>query len=113
MHPSSIIPKTVGETGLHSVKGGRRMNDRNVAHLAPGHRLHWEEVEHTYVLLYPEGMVILDLLAGEVLRRCDGNTPVGEIIQALLHAHYPDLASRTSILEFIQAAQAKGWIYLT
>lgn len=112
MHPFSI-PETVGETGLHSVKRDRRASDRNVPHLAPGHRVHWEEAEHAYVLLYPEGMVTLDLLAGEVLRRCDGNTPVGEIIQTLLHVHYPDLASRASIMEFLRTALAKGWIYLT
>jgi pyrroloquinoline quinone biosynthesis protein D len=89
------------------------VSDHSVAHLAPGHRLHWEQAEHAYALLYPEGMITLDLLAGEVLRRCDGNIRVGEIVQTLLHAHYPDLASRSSILEFIQAAEAKGWIYLT
>jgi pyrroloquinoline quinone biosynthesis protein D len=46
-------------------------------------RLQWEEAQQAYVLLYPEGMVKLNLSAAEILKRCDGDHTKGCYAQPL------------------------------
>ena len=48
-----------------------------------GFRLQWEPAQNCHVLLYPEGMVKLNGSAGEIMKRCDGQRSVGEIITEL------------------------------
>ncbi len=58
---------------------------------------------------YPEGMVKLNTAAGEILKRCDGERTVGEIISELEEQFsVPDLAD--DVLEFFIEAHGKGWI---
>lgn len=78
-------------------------------HLARGHRLHWEETEHGYVLLYPEGMVTLDLWASEVLKRCDGSMTIDEIVKDI-KIYYPRVDMAHDVLEFFLDANTAGWI---
>ncbi len=86
-----------------------RIPSDTLVHLVPGHRLHWESAEYAYVLLYPDGMVMLDQCAVEVLHRCDGSMTVEDIIGDITR-HYPGVDIRLRILEFITAAENKGWI---
>lgn len=51
-----------------------------IPELAEGLRICWEEEEQAYVLLYPEGMVVLNHSVGDLLQRCDGYLTVEEII---------------------------------
>ena len=51
-------------------------------HIGRGLRLQWEPVQGAHVLLYPEGMVKLNQSAGEIMRRCDGERMITEIIAA-------------------------------
>jgi len=46
-------------------------------------RLQWEEAQQSHVLLYPEGMVKLNTSAAEILKCCDGKTPVEQIVSDL------------------------------
>ena len=46
-------------------------------------RLQWEEAQQCHVLLYPEGMVKLNGSAAEILKCCDGKTPVDQIVSDL------------------------------
>ncbi len=79
--------------------------------IAPGHRMQWEEVQQSWVILYPEGMVQLNDSAAEVLRRCDGVTPLSAVIADLEAAHdEPDLSA--DVLELIDAALQQGWVCL-
>jgi pyrroloquinoline quinone biosynthesis protein D len=72
-------------------------------------RFQWEEAQECFVLLYPEGMVKLNSAAGEILKRCDGERTVGEIISELEEQFaVPDLAD--DVLEFFVEADGKGWI---
>ncbi len=72
-------------------------------------RFQWEEAQACFVLLYPEGMVKLNTAAGEILKRCDGERTVGEIISELEEQYsVPDLAD--DVLEFFIEAHGKGWI---
>jgi pyrroloquinoline quinone biosynthesis protein D len=61
------------------------------------------------VVLYPEGMVRLNDSAAEILRRCDGATPLSAVIADLEQAFgAPDLAD--DVLELVAAACADGWL---
>ena len=77
--------------------------------IAPGHRMQWEELQQSWVILYPEGMVQLNDSAAEALRRCDGKTPLSAVI-ADLEAAYdePDLSA--DVQELIDAALQQGWL---
>ena len=51
--------------------------------LAPGVRWQTDRATGEAVLLYPEGILILNETAREVVARCDGNTTLAEIVSAL------------------------------
>ena len=51
--------------------------------LAPGVRLQTDRATGEEVLLYPEGILILNETAHEIVARCDGKTTVAEIVVAL------------------------------
>ena len=81
----------------------------SVPSVAKRFRFQWEEAQSCFVLLYPEGMVKLNTAAGEILKRCDGQRTVGEIISELEEQFsVPDLAD--DVLEFFVEADGKGWI---
>lgn len=81
----------------------------SVPSVAKPFRFQWEEAQACFVLLYPEGMVKLNSAAGEILKRCDGERTVGDIISELeAQFSVPDLAD--DVLEFFVEAHGKGWI---
>lgn len=81
----------------------------SVPSVAKRFRFQWEEAQACFVLLYPEGMVKLNTAAGEILKRCDGERTVDEIIGELEEQFsVPDLAE--DVLEFFVEAHGKGWI---
>jgi pyrroloquinoline quinone biosynthesis protein D len=51
--------------------------------LAPGVRLQTDRATDDEVLLYPEGILILNETAREIVARCDGKTTIAEIVVAL------------------------------
>ena len=51
--------------------------------LAPGVRLKFDPARDSWVVLAPERVILPDDTALEVLRRCDGATSLGAIIDAL------------------------------
>lgn len=87
------------------------MLDKNsVVALKRGFRLQWEEVQQASVLLYPEGMVKLNDSAAEILKRCDGQKNVSEVI-ADLQSSFPDASDLSAdVLEFLIIAVQKVWI---
>ncbi|NQW84035.1 MAG: pyrroloquinoline quinone biosynthesis peptide chaperone PqqD [Alcaligenaceae bacterium] len=91
------------------------MNDPTPAQL-PEHprlnrlfRLQWEEVQQAYVLLYPEGMVRLNLSAAEILKRCDGEHTITQLITELEQA-FGESDLRDPILGMLRMAFEKDWI---
>ena len=74
-----------------------------------GIRLQWEEVQNSYVLLYPEGMVKLNTSAAEILKRCDGARSVDEIVVDLESA-FKRTGLQGEVEHFLQLARAQGWI---
>jgi pyrroloquinoline quinone biosynthesis protein D len=77
--------------------------------VAPLYRLQYEAAQQAWVLLYPEGMVKLNGPAGEVLRRCDGQRDVGQLV-ADLEAAYGRADLQGDVCEFLNDALARGWI---
>jgi pyrroloquinoline quinone biosynthesis protein D len=82
----------------------------DVYEIAPHHRFQWEDAQQSYVILFPEGMVKLHGGAGEVLKRVDGKSNVGEIVAELKTA-FPDADDiESDILGMFELAVGKLWL---
>ena len=78
--------------------------------LAHHHRFQWEEVQQSYVILFPEGMVKLHGGAGEILKRLDSKATVGDVV-ADLKVTFPDAENiESDILGMLELALGKGWL---
>jgi pyrroloquinoline quinone biosynthesis protein D len=77
--------------------------------LGHGFRLQWEPAQQAHVLLYPEGMVKLNGSAGEILRRCDGERTVAEIVTDLESA-FSTTGLTNDVLAFMTIALEKRWL---
>lgn len=72
-------------------------------------RMQWEEAQHCYVLLYPEGMVKLNESAAEILKRCDGRHTAPAIVAELEQA-FACGGLRDDVDDFLRAAGERGWL---
>lgn len=77
--------------------------------VAPLYRLQFEQAQDAWVLLYPEGMVRLNGPAAEILRRCDGQRCVDDIVGEL-EAVYAGTALRDDVHAFLAQARERGWL---
>jgi pyrroloquinoline quinone biosynthesis protein D len=73
------------------------------------YRMQWEEAQQCWVLLYPEGMVKLNAPAAEILKRCNGETPVRALV-ADVQATFGEADLRADVLDFLEQAHGRGWI---
>jgi pyrroloquinoline quinone biosynthesis protein D len=74
-------------------------------------RLQWEEVQQSWVLLYPEGMVKLNTSAGEILKRLDGEKTTQALITELETA-FEATGLQKEVLGFLDIAMKQGWVKL-
>ena len=74
-----------------------------------GFRLQWEEVQNAHVLLYPEGMIKLNGSAGEILKRCDGETTIADITADLERA-FAAASLYEDVMRFVVMAVDKKWL---
>lgn len=72
-------------------------------------RLQWEDAQQCHVLLYPEGMVKLNTSAAEILKCCDGKTPVDQIVSDL-EAKFGATGLRADIESLLTHASQHKWI---
>jgi pyrroloquinoline quinone biosynthesis protein D len=77
--------------------------------IALGHRLQWEETQNSWVLLYPEGMVKLNQSAGEILKRCDGERGIADIVQEL-EAVFQVQGIDAQVTDMLQEGARRGWV---
>ena len=77
--------------------------------ISRGFRLQWEPAQDAHVLLYPEGMVKLNGSAGEILRRCDGERSLAEIV-ADLERTYGAADLSKDVNSFVAWALQKKWL---
>ena len=81
----------------------------SVPRVGPGFRLQWEPVQNAHVLLYPEGMVKLNGSAGEIMKRCDGQRRVAEIVGEL-EAAFNAQGLRSDVIAFVEMARKQRWL---
>ncbi len=72
-------------------------------------RLQWEEVQQSWVLLYPEGMVKLNGSAGEIMRRLNGEKTVSTLISDL-ETDFGTTGLQADVLAFLDIAGQQGWV---
>lgn len=77
--------------------------------IASLYRMQWEEAQQCHVLLYPEGMVKLSGSAGEIMKRIDGKTSLGALVDAL-KARFPGVPLEQDVYKFLEVAYGNGWL---
>ncbi|MCY0387777.1 pyrroloquinoline quinone biosynthesis peptide chaperone PqqD [Robbsia sp. Bb-Pol-6] len=77
--------------------------------LKPRFRLQWEPAQNAHVLLYPEGMVKLNLSSAEILKRCDGTRDLAKIVEDIEAAFNTENLG-DEVRGFIGEAQRRGWL---
>lgn len=93
-----------------TVSGKRKGGPRAVVRLAPGVRLDGgKEKDTLIVLVCPEGKVQLNRMAAAILHLCDGSRDRDGIVAEVLRGSR-DQTRATEIIEFMDAAVARGWI---
>lgn len=88
---------------------GEEILPTTIPKLAPTFRFQWEEAQDSYVILYPEGMVNLSASAGEIMKRCDGQSNVAKILSDLQNA-FPGADITQDVYNFIGHAYDNGWL---
>lgn len=59
------------------------LSEASVPHFPRGVRLRFDEARQAHVLLAPERVIVPDEIAVEVLKLCDGQASVAQIVDAL------------------------------
>ncbi|MCZ1020012.1 pyrroloquinoline quinone biosynthesis peptide chaperone PqqD [Streptomyces albulus] len=77
--------------------------------LAPAVLLRHDRVRDTDLLLLPERVVVLEGSAGAVLRLCDGEREVADIV-AELSRRYPDAPVAAEVPAFLGRMRGEGWL---
>jgi pyrroloquinoline quinone biosynthesis protein D len=77
--------------------------------LAVGVRLHWDKVRERHVLLYPEGALVLNQTAVDVLELCDGKRSLDEIASTL-SSRYSGADVRADVQELLAAIAGRGLV---
>lgn len=77
---------------------------------SPG-RMKYDNARKTELLLLPERVVELNEAAGAILRLCDGQRTIAQMIGELETA-YDQTGLTSDIVEFIVSAAEKGWLEL-
>ena len=77
--------------------------------IGPGFRLQWEPAQERHVLLYPEGMVQLNGSAGEIMKRCDGESSMAAIVADLEQA-FDTTGLEPEVRGFVEVAAQQNWL---
>ena len=77
--------------------------------LARKARLRYEEVRQTDLLLLPERVVKLNPTGAAILRLCDGQRTLREIVQEL-ESRFGQSSLENDVLEFLRDVSAQGWV---
>jgi pyrroloquinoline quinone biosynthesis protein D len=79
--------------------------------LGRGYRLQWEAAQQAHVLLFPEGLIKLNVSAGEILKRCDGHATLADIT-ADLEAVFSRNGLSDDVVRFVAVALERQWLQL-
>jgi len=75
----------------------------------PSQRFMISPAQDAHVLLYPEGMVKLNGSAGEIMKRCDGQRSVADIVADLEQA-FQMQGLQGDVLAFVEMARKQRWL---
>ncbi len=89
----------------------KQINLDAIPAIAAGYRLQYEEAQDSWVLLYPEGMVTLNESASEILKRCDGERDINQIV-AVLEKDFEESGLVGDVTAFMEIALENKWIKL-
>jgi pyrroloquinoline quinone biosynthesis protein D len=79
--------------------------------LARKARLRYEQVRQTDLLLLPERVVKLNSTGAAILRLCDGQRTVSEIVREV-ESQFGQPSLENEVVEFLRNVSAQGWIEL-
>ena len=96
-------------TALSSFGTFSTLSSATQPRIGAGFRLQWEPAQNCHVLLYPEGMVKLNGSAGEILKRCDGQRSVGDIVTDLERS-FNAQGLHGEVLAFVEMAGKQRWL---
>ncbi len=85
------------------------LDSEHAISFSPMHRLQWEEAQQRYVILYPEGMVELNQSSAEILKLCDGERKLADIVTEL-EQKFATTGLMNDIHQFLEIALQNGWI---
>lgn len=68
-----------------------------------------KETKEVFVLVCPDGKVQLNRIAAAILRLCDGSHSRAELVAEVVRRSN-EQARAAEIVEFLDAARARGWI---
>jgi pyrroloquinoline quinone biosynthesis protein D len=77
--------------------------------LATGVRLHHDRVREQHVLLFPEGALVLNETAVEVLELCDGERSLDDVA-AVLSERYEGADVRDDVSELLDGIGERGLV---
>jgi pyrroloquinoline quinone biosynthesis protein D len=80
----------------------------NRPHLALHVRPEWDPARERHVLLAPEGVLVLNQTGADILRLCDGERTVVEIVEEL-RGEYNRVAD-DEVRDFLARLVAKRWV---
>lgn len=73
------------------------------------YRMQYEQVQSAWVLLYPEGMVKLNDSSAEILRRCNGERSIEDMV-ADLQILFNVKGIAPQVRELLHEGMRRGWI---
>jgi pyrroloquinoline quinone biosynthesis protein D len=79
--------------------------------LAAKARLKWDDIRQKPLLLFPEGVLVLNSTAHEVVVLCDGQHTVGEIVKTLGEKFRSDTIDQ-DVKELLAKLMGKGFVTL-
>lgn len=59
------------------------ISDTSIPRLAPKVRVKWDHIRQKYLLLFPEGVLVLNQTAQEIIAMCNGHHNVIAIVRTL------------------------------
>jgi pyrroloquinoline quinone biosynthesis protein D len=77
--------------------------------LATGVRLHFDRVRERHVLLFPEGALVLNPTAVEVLELCDGERDL-DAVASVLSERYEGADVRDDVVELLGEIAERGLV---
>ena len=85
------------------------LDTTKILNFSPFLRLQWEEAQQKHVILYPEGIVELNVPSTEILKLCDGAHNAEDILVEL-EEKFKQSGLKNDIYGGLEVAIENGWV---